>query len=146
MLEIRFMQANVKDYQVFKPMHENLSYIDVGSMPSYPRAPTITDYETFIKEIKQNNFFFIDLNGQPIGYIILDAFNSGISQIREICIIPKYQRHGYGKEAIRQLVEILKADDTISVIKVISATIATDFFYKNCGFHFTTGDTFELQV
>lgn len=146
MLELRYITETTEDYTTLKPMHENLCYSDVDSTISTPRTPFITDYNSFVKELGRSNYFFVILDGKEIGYIIMDAFLTGICQIKEICIIPELQRRGYGRAALKYLAEALKEDDSISELKAISATLGTDIFYQKCNFLHTNGDSYALQI
>lgn len=136
-------------YKLFKPLHENVCYSELDPTMETKRTPFITSKEAFIETLKDTNIFFIVLKEteeKVIGYIILPVFNSGIAQIKEIMIAPELKQHGYGKKAVKLLIEGLREDETISIIKVFSATIATDNFYSACNFRFTSGDTYEFKL
>lgn len=146
MLEIRNMEKTENDYKIFKSMYDNLSYIDIVHVPPVSRFSHFSTFEEFSNAIKTINFLFIVLDHIEIGYIILDAYFNGVCQMKEIYIIPAYQRRGYGQQIMAQFIADLKKDNTLKVLKVISATIATDKFYTKCGFRFTCGDTYEFQL
>lgn len=146
MLEIRNMEKTEIDYKIFKSMYDNLSYIDIVHVPPFSRPSHFSTFEEFSKAVNTSNFFFIVLDHIEIGYIILDAYINGVCQIKEIYIIPAYQHRGYGQQVMTQFIADLKKDSTLTVLKVISATIATDKFYTKCGFRFTCGDTYEFHL
>ncbi|MBO5397375.1 MAG: GNAT family N-acetyltransferase [Clostridia bacterium] len=146
MLEIRNMEKTEIDYKIFKSMYDNLSYIDIVHVPPVSRSSHFSTFEEFSKSINTANFLFIVLDCIEIGYIILDAYLSGVCQIREIYIIPAYQHRGYGQQVMAKFIADLKQDYSLKVLKVISATIATDKFYTKCGFRFAYGDTYEFQL
>lgn len=135
-------------YQIFKPMHEGLCYLETDSSSEKPRSPKIKSYEEFCEKLEATNIFFVVLEEtrEIIGYIEFDVFQSGVAQINEIFIIPEQRRHGYGRSAVKELVEGLREDKEIKKIVVISATIATDNFYTSCRFRFTSGDMYELEL
>lgn len=138
-----------KAYGVFKLLHENLSYSELDPAMEMERQPFITSKEAFVETLNDTNIFFIVLKEteeKVIGYIILPVFNNGIAQIKEIAIASEFKQKGYGKKAMKLLIEGLREDETISVIKVFSATIATDNFYSACNFRFTSGDTYEFKL
>lgn len=81
-----------------------------------------------------------------VGYIILNAFNNGAAYIKEIMIKSEERRHGYGRRAVKELIEGLKEDEDFKLLKVISATMATDDFYSSCGFRYTSGDVYEHRL
>ena len=145
MLEIRNMEKTEIDYKIFKSMYDNLSYIDIVHVSPVLRPSHFSTFEEFSEAISVGNFFFIVLDHIEIGYIILDAYLSGVCKIKEFYIIPAYQHRGYGHLVMAQFIAELRKDSTLTVLKVISATIATDKFYTKCGFRYTHGDMYEFQ-
>ena len=135
-------------YEIFKPMHENLCYSDMDSKWEILREPIFTDFKSFESALEYTNIFFIVLEESEekiVGYIILDAFNSGAAQIKEIMIKPEERKHGYGRRAVKLLMEILKEDEDIKSLCVVSATMATDNFYSSCGFRYSSGNLYEYR-
>lgn len=133
-------------YGIFKPLHENLCYSDLDSRWESLRKPKLSDFEAFNDFLKQDNIFFILLEEKVIGYIMLKVYFSGTAQIEEIMIIAEERRHGYGRKAIKELIEGLKEDEEINSLVAISATMATDEFYSSCGFRYISGDKYEHRL
>jgi GNAT superfamily N-acetyltransferase len=81
--------------------------------------------------------FFTCLKDIPIGYFCWDDRQNPIGIIGQNCILPKYQRKGYGKKQIEMIIKIFK-DKKFKEIRVITGDYK--FFtpaqriYKKCGF------------
>ena len=135
-------------YEVFKPMHDNLSYSDIDSKVEYLRKPRYPDFKSFKEALDQINIFFIvnENEDKVVGYIILDVLNHGPAYINEIMVEREERKRGYGKKAIQALIEGLKEDKDIEVLRVISATMATDNFYSACNFRYIAGDVYEYRL
>lgn len=136
-------------YGIFKPLHENLCYSEIDSSWEVPSKPIFADFNAFKNSLEETNIFFIVLKEKEervIGYIILDVFNSGVAQIRQITIKSEERRYGYGRRAVKELIEGLKEDEDLKALTVISATMATDSFYSSCGFRYISGDTYERRL
>jgi ribosomal protein S18 acetylase RimI-like enzyme len=143
-IEIRDVERTVECYNVFKEMHENLSYSDSNSKLEVPRAPIIKSFEQYQKTLEQTNIYFIVYFCNIIGYIIMDAYDD-TCKIQEMCIKPEYRRKGYGRMAIHELISQLKEKE-FKVVQVVSATMGTDDFYTSCRFQWKSGDTYEYRL
>lgn len=153
MLEVELRNVLESDlesaYEIFKQMHEKLCYSDINPDWEIPRKPLISDFDTFKETLDNTNIFFVDLKGdenKTVGYIILNVYTSGSASIQEIMIKPEERRKGYGRRSLKKLIEVLKEDDEIATVKVISATMATDNFYSSCNFRYTSGDLYEYRL
>ena len=136
-----------KGYAIFMRDYENLSYADYDSSDENPRTPEITSIEQYQKTLELSNIFFIISSEEgEVGYIILDVYNSGTAQIKEIAVSKEHRRKRYGRRAIKKLIEGLSEDEEISEVVVISATIATDNFYSSCNFRYTSGDMYVYKL
>lgn len=134
-------------YEIFMQDYIGLCYLDSSSTKQTPRKPEITNFVQYEEFLKQSNIFFIvSSKDNEIGYIMLDVFNKGVAQIKEIAIRKEFRHKGYGKQAIKTLIRELKDDEDIKKIVVISATIDTDNFYSSCNFRFISGDMYEYVL
>lgn len=137
----------LESYAIFKPNHENLCYSDIESEPQIQRTSFITSFEQYQKFLEESNIFFITTSEEnEVGYIILDVTTDGTARIREMMIKPEFRGCGYGKKAVKKLLEGLSEDEEIKVVTVFSATIATDNFYSSCNFRYESGDTYKYQL
>lgn len=136
-------------YEIFKPIHENVVYSDVPNSPQIIRRMAIKNVKEFDEFLKKSNIFFIFLDGNPdniVGYIILDVFESGEAKIQEIVIKQEFRMQGFGRRAVKTLIEELKKDKTIKYVRIFSATMATDDFWSACNFRYLYGDTYEYAL
>lgn len=151
MVEVELRNALEYDvidgYAIFKPDHENLSYLDISTELEVLRTPIIKNIQEYQKLLKNSNLFFItESSGKEIGYIILDVGTDGTAKIQEMMVKKEFRGRGYAKKAIKILLEGLSEDDDIKEVTVFSATIATDCFYSSCGFRYEGGDTYKYQL
>lgn len=134
-------------YAIFRPDYETLCYSDIDTLPEVPRKPQITNFEQYQKFLEESNLFFILAdNEKEVGYIILDVTTSGTAQIKEMLVKKEFRGKGYGRRAVKKLLEELREDEEIKEVVVISATIATDCFYSACNFRYEVGDIYKYQL
>lgn len=133
-----------KSYNLFIPIHMGLSYSDISCYEDEePRENEITTFLEYQRLLEETNVFFIVLgNNKVVGYVMFDVYENGKALINEIAISRKYRRKGFGKKAIKRLIEILSDYAEITQIKVYSATIGTDEFYVSCGFEWISEATY----
>lgn len=147
-IELRNVDVTQKDYLEFMSMHEKVSYSDVDDKEEVFREPHIHSYEEYQAFIAESNIVFIVCEDEVKGYIIFDVWDEKpitVAKIQEMVIKKEYRRSGYGKRAIKQLFTELSEND-IDVVRVFSATIATDNFYSSCNFRYKSGDIYEYRL
>ena len=83
-------------YEIFKPMHDNLSYSDIDSKVEHLRKPRYPDFKSFKEALDQINIFFIvnENEDRVVGYIILDVLNHGPAYINEIMVEREERKRG----------------------------------------------------
>lgn len=138
-----------KGYEIFKSMHERFKYSDIDPAYETVRAPIIKSFEEFKENLKQTNICFVVLKEDEekvVGYIIFDVSKEGYAKIQEIVVKPENRRSGFGRKAIKQLIEILREDEEIAKVKVLSATISSDCFFSSCNFRYISEDTYEYKL
>ncbi len=149
-IELRDVDSTESCYNEFKSMHENVCYSEIDSNLETQRPPIIRSFEEYQEFVKQTNIYFIIAENAIVGYIIMDAFydemvRDNVCKIQEIVIKKEYRKQGYGRKAIKQLISEL-SDTEYGIVRVFSATIATDNFYSSCNFRYVHGDTYEYRI
>lgn len=80
---------------------------------------------------------FAYLKDLPIGYCSWDDRQNPIGIIGQNCILPEYQRQGYGRKQIELIIKIFK-DKKFNEIRVITGEheffIPAQRIYEKCGF------------
>jgi len=136
-----------KSIDNFKPgsIQRILKNSYAGFIDCFPR-----DKEKFYKQFEQedndafNNpqtigkyLFFTCLKGLAIGYCSWDERQNPIGILGQNCILPEYQRQGYGMKQIEFIFKIFK-DEKFTEIRVITGEheffIPAQKMYEKCGF------------
>lgn len=149
-IELRDVDSTESCYNEFKSMHEDVCYSEIDSSLEVKRKPIIKSFKEYQKCINETNMYFIVAENAIVGYIIMDAFydekvKENVCKIQEIVIKKEYQKQGYGRKAIKQLITELSGTE-YGIVRVFSATIATDNFYSSCNFRYVYGDTYEYRL
>lgn len=80
---------------------------------------------------------YVYLKDLPIGYCSWDDRQNPIGIIGQNCILPEYQRQGYGRKQIELIIKIFK-DKKFNEIRVITGEheffIPAQRIYEKCGF------------
>lgn len=96
----------------------------------------ILDAATWLERISKGHAYFIRRDGETVGSLSFDLFPDHV-YLSSLVILPPYQNHGIGKEALRQLFEILGADAQIELVTHPDNKIALHL-YESLGFAVTS--------
>lgn len=146
-LELREAIVDQADYNQFETMYKNFEYSEIEGQ-SFSRSEgvlkTQADYTEYITE--KGNILFVELDGTVIGYAILAWYEDGGVRIHEFHIIKEYQRKGYGKKAVKKLIELVK-NEGFKWLELMSFSIGTDCFWSACNFRYIGHDEqYEFHI
>ena len=131
MVKITFKKATIDDIEVAIDLQNRSflkDYLQYGSCPSYNRTK-----EKMLNIINNQFDFIIYENDCPVGNIIVTIRNNNECHINSLCILPKYQKNGIGKIAMKFL------ENNFSFCKMFTLDTPSDkkeniSFYENCGY------------
>ncbi|MFK8242560.1 MULTISPECIES: GNAT family N-acetyltransferase [unclassified Facklamia] len=77
-----------------------------------------------------------DLQQQIVGVCSVDCRIENLYYLFALCIFPKFQRKGYGREAVKQIIALLQEQDSKAKIKLAVEVDneAAIHLYQQCGF------------
>lgn len=130
-MKIIFRKATTDDIELAIDLQNKSfyqDYIKYGTCPSYNRSK-----EKMLNIINDHFDFIIYADDLPVGNIIVKIRSNHECHVNSICIIPKYQKNGIGKIAMKFL------ESNFSYCKLF--TLDTPFdkkenisFYEKCGY------------
>lgn len=142
---MQIRRATKADLKSITALNAHVQMLHAEALPDLFKVPVTPDFSAgFIAErlADPDSYFFVgSLGGEDIGYIYARLVNQPENEYRramqyiyidQICVLPDYQRHGFGEQLIRRVKE-LAAEKEINVIALdvwAFNTKARDFFAK----------------
>lgn len=148
MVKIRYADSTNEAYEIFKQLHEKVSYSDIPGSSRRIRTPFIKSYEEYCQEVESESIIFIveEWKEKVIGYALVKGFPNNLCKISEMYIDSDFQRVGNGRSAVNQIAELAK-EEGFTRIQVFSATMATDNFWFRCRFWpINNSDLYERRL
>ena len=84
------------------------------------------------KDIKNDEFFVYQENGEIIGVVSLITDVSNVAEIRDMVIKPEFRRKGYGKNIVQELLELAKERKLRKVFGLVMPEL--EKFFEKLGF------------
>ena len=134
--KIKIEFANYKDIVIISKLlfSENKNYLKFFS-PYKNKDDLIYNFKNSQKDL----FYIIKLDQNPIGYISLRGLDEGYDNPRfGIFVCEKFSNKGYGYEASKQLIKILRSENRFEYVdlKVNKRNNKATQLYKSLGFEF----------
>ncbi len=147
MLDVRYATEQLSDYESFMKLHKSFKYSESNPENEMEREMVIKNYEEYKEYIE--NIFFAVLNGEIIGYAVMDVEEDDLITciIREIYVKSNLQKRGYGRSFVEEIKKVAKAEG-FKKIRLISANITTDKIWFLLGFRpvVVTRDEYEINL
>ena len=145
-IELRVAEANQVDYDLFDKMDSAMRYSedDDVEMERKKQFQSYEEYDRYLADL--GTIIFINLEGadEPIGFFRVTGFKDNSLKINDMYITKANQGKGYGKKAVKQLIEDLK--DDFERFFLMSYSIATDCFWSSCSFRVNEGGYSEFKI
>lgn len=130
-MKITFRNANSNDVELAIDMQNKSffqDYVQYGTCPSYNRTK-----EKMLNIINNHFDFIICADDLPVGNMIVKIKDNNECHLNSIGIIPKYQKNGIGKIAMKFL------ESNFSYCRLFTLDTPSDkkeniSFYEKCGY------------
>ncbi len=83
--------------------------------------------------LERGDVYILKIDDKAIGECVITDEGEGIIEIKNIAIMPSFQRMGYGRMLIQYIKEIYRKGD-YNIIVGTGETPSTLGFYESCGF------------
>lgn len=145
-MKLRMADLTRGDYETFKQMHLQFRYAELNTALELERKAIIKNYEDYYEYAQKEWIYFAVKDGEPVGYVVLTAYDDMTVKLEEVYIKKSCQRKGYGKKFVKKIIEFLK-ENKMKKVEVFSATMATDYFWAECRFRSVGGsEMFEYVI
>ena len=129
MENIKFRNANEKDFVEFNKVYEKTTYL--GEQPfSFNPMPA----KEYMNLVEQEGIILMEYADSIIGYSIVKAFDDGECIIKDVYILQEFQNKGLGRKFVN-FIEKTAQEAGMNLISLMSATIETDEVWKKLGYN-----------
>ncbi len=108
MNSIELKQATIEDLPIIIELGKSVAYFKTYS--------AITEREEALGEFEKNIIYLIQLEGETAGVISYEIKDINHVYLSDFIIDPKFQGKGFGREALRQLLEKLSNIKRIDLV------------------------------
>ena len=134
-MEISLKEANVGDCE---KIHQMQIIGFKALLDKYHDYETSPGAETFERvkwrfEFPQVHHYFIEVNGENVGYIRINRLDEQTCRLSKMFILPKYQGKGYAQQAI-QRVEMLNPQTKHWILDTIEQEEKLCYLYEKIGY------------
>lgn len=133
-METRLIAFNSNDYSAMINLRLNVLLHPIGITESY------------INKEKEKDDILIGLfdNNQLIGCCILTKVNNDTLQLRQMAVLPEFQKSGAGRKIIAYA-ESIAREKGFKILMMHARDAVLDF-YKKCGYEIAGPQFFEVGV
>ena len=129
MENIKFRNANEKDFVEFNKVYEKTTYL--GEQPFSFNPMSAKEYMDLVE---QEGIILMEYADSIIGYSIVKAFDDGECIIKDVYILQEFQNKGLGRKFVN-FIEKTAQEAGMNLISLMSATIETDEVWKKLGYN-----------
>lgn len=134
-MKISYRMANENDAELIIELYNEIfleDYIKYGKCPAYGRS-----IEDMIASIQKTEKHIIYTEELPVGVISLENKGGGHYYLGCLGVIPEYQHHGIGTEAVKYILDYYIEWKQFTLVTPEDKTENIAFYTKKCGFSIT---------